>query len=195
MHGEAKPKCGVWRRESLFQGQERREGPVPSKIPSLKDFSKAFSKAKLKRGVVGCCKLLGIGILCSYSCSYRLGHNVPVNLRQDRCYSLFCSHLCEWESVVPLKVREQALLYISGCRQHSVLVAKAIDTKAKVQGADPIWSHMCSSLLQENTAWIQGVGGALGSEATYPSSPTTSTQHGLDGLTLPPSQCILPLIT
>ena len=44
-----------------------------------------------KRGgsVVGCCKLLDAGILCSYSCPHSLGLNVPVNIKQDKCYSLF----------------------------------------------------------------------------------------------------------
>ena len=34
-------------------------------------------------------------------------HDVPVNLQQDKSYSLFCnfSALHEWKSVIPLKVR------------------------------------------------------------------------------------------
>ena len=76
-------------------------------LNSLKGFSKAFLKARWGRGVVGCCKPLGVGILCSRSCPHRSGHNVPVNLQQDKCYSLFCNFLplYEWKSVIPLKVR------------------------------------------------------------------------------------------
>ena len=34
-------------------------------------------------------------------------HDVPVNLQQDKSYSLFCNFLAlrEWKSVIPLKVR------------------------------------------------------------------------------------------
>ena len=55
--------------------------------------------------MVGWCKLLGIGILCSCSCLHRSGHNVPVNLQRDKCYSLFCNFLslCECKRVIPLK--------------------------------------------------------------------------------------------
>ena len=53
-------------------------------------------------------------------CSCRSSHSVPINL-QDKCYSLFWNVLClfEWENVISLRVRALAILYISGCRQHS----------------------------------------------------------------------------
>ena len=41
--------------------------------------------------MAGCCKLLGAGILCSYSCPCRSGHSVPVNLQEDNFYFLFCN--------------------------------------------------------------------------------------------------------
>ena len=53
----------------------------------------------------GCCKLL---VSESFVLAgQRSGHNVPVNLQQDKCYSLFCNFfsLHEWKSVIPLKVR------------------------------------------------------------------------------------------
>ena len=55
--------------------------------------------------MVGWWKRLGIGILCSCSCLRRSGHNVPVNLQRDKCYSLFCNFLslCECKRVIPLK--------------------------------------------------------------------------------------------
>ena len=38
--------------------------------------------------MVGCCKLLGAEILCSYSFPQRAAQDVPVNLQQDICYIL-----------------------------------------------------------------------------------------------------------
>ena len=63
--------------------------------------------------MVGCCKLLGARILCSCSCSGRSGYNVPINLQQDKWYSLFCNILSlnEWKSVLPLKVRALRMGY------------------------------------------------------------------------------------
>ena len=57
--------------------------------------------------MAGYYKFLGIGILCSHSCPHSSGHNIPINLQQDKCSSLFCNFLslCEWKSVVLLKVR------------------------------------------------------------------------------------------
>ena len=56
--------------------------------------------------MASCCKLLSAGILCSCSCSWMCGHNVPINLQQDNCYFIFCNFLFlyEWKSVIPLKV-------------------------------------------------------------------------------------------
>ena len=36
-------------------------------------------------------------------CPLRSGHNVPINLQQDKCYSLFYNFvsLYEWETVIP----------------------------------------------------------------------------------------------
>ena len=63
--------------------------------------------------MVVCCELLGVGILCSCSCPGRPGHDVPVNLQQDKCYSLFCNFLSlyRWKSVIPLKVRALRMGY------------------------------------------------------------------------------------
>ena len=56
---------------------------------------------------------LGVAILCSCSCPLRLGHDVPVKLQQDECYSLFCNVLSlhEWKSVLPLKVKALRMGY------------------------------------------------------------------------------------
>ena len=47
--------------------------------------------------MVCCCKLLSVGILCSHICPLRSGQDVPVNLQQDKCYSLFCNFLSLYE--------------------------------------------------------------------------------------------------
>ena len=57
--------------------------------------------------MAGCCKFLGTRILCSYNCSCGSSQKVPINLQQDKCYSLFCNFLLpyEWKHVIPLKIR------------------------------------------------------------------------------------------
>ena len=57
-----------------------------------------------KRSVVGCCKLLSAENLCSCSCPHRSGHRGPINLQQDKCYSLFCNFLSLYEWKRSLKV-------------------------------------------------------------------------------------------
>ena len=56
--------------------------------------------------MVGCCKFLDVGILCSGSCLPKSCHDVPVTLQQDKCFSLFCTFLplYGWESVIPLRM-------------------------------------------------------------------------------------------
>ena len=63
--------------------------------------------------MVDCCRLLGVRVLCSCICPSRSGHDVPVNLQQDKGYSLFCSFLSlyEWKSVIPLEVRALRMGY------------------------------------------------------------------------------------
>ena len=39
--------------------------------------------------MVACCRHLGVRVLCSCSCPCRSGHNVPINLHQNKRYSLF----------------------------------------------------------------------------------------------------------
>ena len=83
---------------SLLYGLQG-EGVVhaPKTLSSPKGFTKAFLKARWERGVVSCCKLLGLGILCCCSCPQRSGQDVPINLQQDKCYSLFCNFLSWYE--------------------------------------------------------------------------------------------------
>ena len=108
MHPEAKQYWNVWSRERFIAGPcKEMGGSCPKNPNSPKGFNKASLKVRWERGLVSCCRLLGVGILCSGSCPRRSGHDVPVNLQQDKCYSLFCNFLSlnEWKSVTPLKVR------------------------------------------------------------------------------------------
>ena len=102
-----KQKCWSSEQRRVYcramQGERVARAP---KIPnSPKGFSKVFLNSRWRMGIVGCCELLGVNILCPCSCPCRSGHIVPVNL-QDKCYSLFCFlSLYEGESIIPLKVR------------------------------------------------------------------------------------------
>ena len=109
--------------------------------------------------MAGCCNLLCTRILCSCNCPCRSGHNVPINLQQNNCYFLFCNFLslCEWKSVIPLKVKPgrqsieifQAIgnILLQRCRA-SVTKHRKQSTKVRAKGIDPIWSQVCSSPLQ-----------------------------------------------
>ena len=66
-------------------------------LSSAKGFTKAFLKARWEMGVVSCCKLINLVILCCCSCPQRSGQTVPINLQQDKCYSLFCNFLSPYE--------------------------------------------------------------------------------------------------
>ena len=88
--------------KGLLQGHARRMGGSFSKKPELlQGFNKALLKAKWGRVMVGCCKLLGVGILCSCSHPHSPGHDVSVNLQQDKYY-LFCNFvsLYKWKLVI-----------------------------------------------------------------------------------------------
>ena len=82
------------------------------KLNSLKGFSKALLKARWRRRVVGCCRLLGVGILCSCSCPHRSGHDIPINFQQDKYYSLFCSFSSLYEWMLQGQSPENGLSYI-----------------------------------------------------------------------------------
>ena len=70
-----------------------------------------FLKARGWVGVDGCCQLLGAGILGSCSCPRRSSVLFSVNLRQDKCSSLFCNFISPYEwKVTSLKVRHERRL-------------------------------------------------------------------------------------
>ena len=84
-------------KKGLLQGYAGRPVTHASKsCTPWRASSKALLKARWGRDVVSCCKLLGVGILCSCSCPHGSGQNVPVNL-QDKCYSLFCNFLSQYK--------------------------------------------------------------------------------------------------
>ena len=82
MYNEAKQTktSRVWSGGDLLQGYVRGwVSPAQQTLNSLKSFSKACLKARWGRGEVGCCILLGTGILCSCNYQHRSGHDVSVN--------------------------------------------------------------------------------------------------------------------
>ena len=100
------------------------KSPKPSKV-----FSKTLSKARWRRGMASCCQFLGVGILCSYKCPHRSGHDSPVNLQEDKCYSLFCNFLIStWmKTCYTFKDSfDNGLPYISQATGNTQLVAKII---------------------------------------------------------------------
>ena len=120
---------------------------------SLKGFGKAFLKARWGRSMVGCCKLLAVRILWFCHCPHKSGHNIPINLQWGKfcspCSALFYLYMNE-KVLYPSRSEpwEWAVLYISGYRQHLKQKQKQWNTKVKVEKTDPIWSQICSSLLQ-----------------------------------------------
>ena len=110
------------------------------------------------RGRVGCCKLLGVGILCSYSCPGRSGHNVSINLQQDKWYFLFCNVLSHTKGKCytfkgqslekGLSCIFQAInnILLQRCRA-SRSEHKQQSTRVRAQGIDAIWDQIYSSLL------------------------------------------------
>ena len=116
MHSEAKhiETLEFGAEKGLSQGHAKRWVACASKAPnSCKGFSKAFLKAKRgEEDMISCCKLLGVGILCSFSCPHRSGHHVPINLQQNECYSLFCNFLSLYEWTLKGQSPENRLSYI-----------------------------------------------------------------------------------
>lgn len=68
----------------LLQDRRTSWAACASQSPdSLSGFSEALLKARLVRGMISCCKVLGVGILRSCICPHRSDCNVPVNFQQD----------------------------------------------------------------------------------------------------------------
>ena len=58
-------------------------------------------------------KSFNAGMLCSWSCPCRSGHNVPLSPWQDKRFHLFCHFLSlyKWESTIPFKFRALRIVY------------------------------------------------------------------------------------
>lgn len=113
------------------------QGP---KEPLYLSYISDFSYPKKEGQVAGCCKLLGIRIPCPYSCPFRSDHNVPVNLQQDRCYSLFCSFYLyvneKWYNLLSciFQTKGNTLLQRTNKTKH-----RQLSTKVGAKRMDPIW--------------------------------------------------------
>ena len=117
-----KPKRHSWSRERFTAGPCKKTGGLCPPNPKLSEgFQLSILKARWGRGVVSGCKLPGAGIPCSCRRPRRSGHDVPVNLQQHTCDSLFYNFLSLYErkGVTPLKVRALRMGCISGYRQRS----------------------------------------------------------------------------
>ena len=53
---------------------------VPLNPKFLKEFQQSTFKGKVREGMIGCCQVLDIGILCSCNCPCGSGHDISVNL-------------------------------------------------------------------------------------------------------------------
>lgn len=79
-------------------GPPPQSAPDPGKVPnSWKGFSKALLKVRWQRGMVSFSWLPGVGFLCFFICPCRSGHDIPINLQQDKCCSMFCKFLSLYE--------------------------------------------------------------------------------------------------
>ena len=141
--------------KGLFQGHVGRRVACAPQTPKLIEaFQQSTFKGKV-RGEVDCHKLLGVGILCSRSCPHRSDEDIPVNLQGDKCYSAFCNFLslCDWKSVIPLKVRalRMGFLYVSGHRQHAFTKSAEAAWLSRGHGhkrsSERNRSNVCSSLF------------------------------------------------
>lgn len=130
-HSEAKQyqNVGVWNRKVYCRATRRLvtyAQKEPWNLPN--GISKALLKASWERGMFHCCKHLGFEILCSCRCPCQLGHNVTVNLQQNKHYSLFYKILSLYEWTLKSEPWQCAILCISIYWQHSL-----------IKGAGPAW--------------------------------------------------------
>ena len=102
----------------------------------------------MRERVIVCC--------CSCSCACRSSHDVPVNLQQDKCYSLFCSVLSLYGFLkiraliigYPLYIRLYTTFFFKVCRV-SMTKHRPQSPKVKEKETDPTWGQICSSLLHK----------------------------------------------
>ena len=95
-HSEATKSQSLEQRKVYCKAMQGDGWLVPQNPKLLEEFQQSTFKTRWGKGEVSCCKPLGAGILCPCSCPRRSGQDVPLNLPQDKCYSLFCNFLSLW---------------------------------------------------------------------------------------------------
>ena len=98
---------------------------LPQKSPQfLKGFQQSTFKGKVTKGHGQLLQTSYLGFLCSCICPCRSGHDIPINLQQDKCCSLFCKFLSlyEWtlggltpEIRLPVYFMLQAMCFYKTC--------------------------------------------------------------------------------
>lgn len=78
-------KVRVWIRERFIGGPcMETGGSCPQNIPNSPNQNcKAFLKARWRRSIVVCCRLLSAEIPCSCNCPQRFSYDVPIKPWQD----------------------------------------------------------------------------------------------------------------
>ena len=146
-----KPKLWSLEQRKFYCRAMQRDGWLMLQNPKLwEGFSKALRNARWERGKVGCCKLLGAGILCSCSYLYGPGHHVPINLQQNMLFSVLQLFISVWMDSLRSEPWEQAILHISGYWQYSFsknaepawLSTGNKAQRLKVKESEVIWSQI-----------------------------------------------------
>lgn len=140
------------KQEKAYWGSCRGKAHVLKTPNSSKGFSKAFLKVQWGRGMVSCCRLLGIEILCSEA--VQVGW-VAMFWNLDKTNIILYSAifiLYEW--TLKISTWEWAILYILG---NSVMfLLKGVEpvwlstgnkARVKAEGTDLIWSQICGFFL------------------------------------------------
>ena len=112
------------------------------------DFSKIVLKAKWRRDMVGCFKILSAFLTCFFSCScpWMSNHDVPVNFHV-KCYYLFCNFLSlhEW------KCHTSLFIFLYSC----LITAKIWNKGLKFKARDKLPLSYSSSrqIFQDMGVW------------------------------------------
>lgn len=110
------------------------------------DFSKIVLKAKWRRDMVGCFKILSVDMLFSCSCPWMSNHDVPVNFHV-KCYYLFCNFLSlhEW------KCHTSLFIFLYSC----LITAKIWNKGLKFKARDKLPLSYSSSrqIFQDMGVW------------------------------------------
>ena len=97
----------VWRRESFIAGPPKNSWLMPQQTPNSWRVSAKHLTGKVREGFGELLQTSWYGNSLSLQLSIRSGHDVPVNLQQDKYYSLLCNFFISiWiENIISLRVR------------------------------------------------------------------------------------------